>query len=101
MFFLVSVPVGMIFGAATWAFIRGRGRFAGLALVVVVHIISAFVGGLAAQAIVRPASSVAILLGTLCGALAAAVVVAIGWGPRPRVVGHSQGRRPAGRGEVI
>jgi len=85
MFLLVCVPVGLSIGAAIWALIRGRGGLAGLALSMLFGVISAFVGGLAGQALFGP-SSASMGLGACAGALAMAVVEAVGWGPRPKRV---------------
>ncbi len=85
MFLLVCVPIGVSIGAAIWSLIRGRGGLAGLALSMLFGVISAFVGGLAGQALFG-ASSASIGLGALVGALGMALVEALGWGPRPKRV---------------
>jgi hypothetical protein len=90
MLLIVSIPIGLTFGAATWSLIRGRGGFAGLALSMLLGVLTAFVGGLAGQALFG-ASPAAVGLGALAGGLLSAVVEAVGWGPRPKPEGH--GRR--------
>jgi hypothetical protein len=91
MLILVCIPIGISVGAATWSLIRGRGGFAGLVLCTLFGVISAFVGALAGQAIVGP-SGPAIAVGSVAGALLAAIVEAVGWGPRPK---HSRTLRPS------
>lgn len=83
MFQLVSIPIGLTIGVVTWSLIRGRGGLAGLALSMLFGVISAFVGGLAGQAIFGT-SSASIGLGSCAGAVLMAIVEAVGWGPRPK-----------------
>ena len=83
MLLVVSLPIGLSFGVATWSLIRGRGGFAGLALSVVMGMITAFVGGLAGQALFGPSAG-AIGLGSMAGGLLAGAVEAVGFGPRPK-----------------
>jgi hypothetical protein len=90
MFLLVSIPIGLTFGAATWSLIRGRGGFAGLLLSMLLGVLTAFVGGLAGQALFGP-SPTAVGLGALAGGILSALVEAVGWGPRPKSTG--EGRR--------
>jgi len=83
MLLIVSIPIGLTFGAATWSLIRGRGGFAGLALSMLLGVLTAFVGGLAGQALFGPSPG-PVGLGALAGGLLSAIVEAVGWGPRPK-----------------
>jgi hypothetical protein len=92
MLLIVSIPIGLTLGAATWSLIRGRGGFAGLVLSLVVGVISAIIGGLAGQALMGPGTA-QIGLGSLAGSVLAAIVEAVGWGPRPKR-GSAPGKIP-------
>ena len=86
MLLAIAIPIGLTLGAATWALMRGRGRGGGLILHIVFATIGSFVGGLAAQALIEPPTNTAIGVGAAVGGFLAAVVEALGFGPRPKRV---------------
>lgn len=86
MLIAIAIPVGLTLGSATWALMRGRGRGGGLFLSIVLATIGAFIGGLAAQALVDPPTNTALGVGAALGGLAAVVAEALGFGPRPKRV---------------
>jgi uncharacterized membrane protein YeaQ/YmgE (transglycosylase-associated protein family) len=93
MLLFIALPVGITFGLAAWAFMRGRGRASGFALHAVLGIVGAFVGGLAGQAI-GGSSGAAVAIGTVAGALLVTIVASVGFGPGPKQVasvGHRAG----------
>jgi hypothetical protein len=79
---LLSAPVGTFVGLITWAALRGRGGLSGLVLFGIFGMLTAFVGALAADAVVRSASEGAIALGATCGAGLASAVGTLGFGGR-------------------
>jgi hypothetical protein len=89
MLLAIAIPIGLTLGGATWALVRGRGGGSGLLLHMLFATIGAFIGGLAAQAIVDSDTNTAIGVGAAVGGLLVAVVEALGFGPRPRRVGHA------------
>jgi Na+/phosphate symporter len=86
MLLTIAIPVGLTLGAATWALMRGRGRGSGLLLHIVFATIGSFIGGLAAQALIDPATNTAVAVGAVIGGFVAAIVEALGFGPRPKRV---------------
>ena len=82
---LFSVPLGVVFGLATWAAVRGRGGFFGLVLFTVFGLLTAFVGGLAAESIAGSASDVVTAVGAMAGAGVASFVEVVGFGKPPLV----------------
>ena len=83
---MLTLLIGLTFGACAWSAIRGRGGLAGLALSLLMGGIGAGVGWLAAQALVAESSAGQRGLGAVLGGLLVAVVAVVGWGPRPRIV---------------
>jgi hypothetical protein len=83
---LVSLPLGLVFGLVTWAAVRGRGGFFGLVLYAFFGSVTAFMGGLAAEAIVSSGSDAVTGLGAVAGAGLASLVEVVGFGKRPVVV---------------
>ena len=51
MWLIFSAPLGLAFGAVTWALLRGRGGFSGLVLFSLLGSLAAFIGSLAAEAV--------------------------------------------------
>lgn len=86
MLLAIAIPIGLTLGAATWALMRGRGRGGGLILHIVFATIGSFVGGLAAQALIDSSTGTAIGVGAAVGGFLAAVIEALGFGPRPKRV---------------
>jgi hypothetical protein len=93
MLLAIAVPVGVTFGAVTWALIRGRGKLAGLVLCTLFAVIGSFIGGLAAQAMTVSVDRTGLAIGAVLGALLASLVEALGFGPRPK---HATWVDPAG-----
>jgi len=83
---VITLWIGLTFGASSWSAIRGRGGIAGLALAMLMGAIGASIGWLAGQALATEPSSGARALGAALGGLLAAIVIVVGWGPRPRIV---------------
>ena len=83
MLLAIALPIGLTFGAVTWALMRGRGRGGGFLLCALFAVIGSFVGGLAGQAM-GGSSNVAIGVGAVLGGVLASVVEAMGFGPRPK-----------------
>jgi uncharacterized membrane protein YeaQ/YmgE (transglycosylase-associated protein family) len=83
MLLAIALPVGLTFGVATWALMRGRGRGGGLVLSALFGIIGAFVGGLGGQAM-GDGSGTSIGLGTVVGGLLASVVEGVAFGRSPK-----------------
>jgi hypothetical protein len=83
---VITLWIGLTFGAGSWSAIRGRGSIAGLALAMLMGAIGASVGWLAGQALAAEPSPGSRALGAVVGGLLAAIVIVVGWGPRPRVV---------------
>jgi hypothetical protein len=93
MLLAIAIPVGVTFGAVTWALIRGRGKLTGLVLCALFATVGAFIGGLAAQAMSNGSGRTEVGIGAALGALLASLVEALGFGPRPK---HSGPVDPAG-----
>ena len=89
MLLAIVIPIGFTLGAATWALMRGRGGFSGLLLHMLFATLGAFIGGLAAQAIVESDSNATLGIGAVVGGFLVAVVEALGFGRRPRHVAHA------------
>ena len=89
MLLAIAIPIGFTLGAATWALVRGPGRGSGLVLYMLFATIGAFIGGLAAQAIVESDTNTAIGIGAAIGGVVVAVVEALGFGPRPKHVAYA------------
>lgn len=83
MWLMFSAPLGLAFGAVTWAALRGRGGFSGLMLFVVLGAIAGFVGSLAAEAVAGYQGDALSGAGAVGGALAASVFIALGFGAEP------------------
>jgi hypothetical protein len=77
---LVIIPIGITIGAVTWALIGGRGGFWGFALSVLANLVSAFIGGLGAQALSPQPTNATLVAGAVFGALLCTVIEVIGWG---------------------
>jgi hypothetical protein len=77
---LFSPPLGIMFGLATWAAVRGRGGLFGLVLFTFFASVAAFAGGLAAEAIAGSASDAITGVGAAVGAAFASLVEAVGFG---------------------
>jgi hypothetical protein len=82
---LVSLPLGVVFGLATWAAVRGRGGLAGLILFTMFASVAAFAGGFAAEAIADSSSDAVTGVGAVVGAAVACLVEVLGFGKRPLV----------------
>jgi hypothetical protein len=82
---MLTVWIGLTFGACAWAAIRGRGRLSGLAVAMVMGAIASAAGWLGADAMAQQASPGQLGLGATLGGLLAAVVIVVGWGPRPKI----------------
>jgi hypothetical protein len=81
---LFSPPLGIMFGMATWAAVRGRGGLFGLVLFTFFASVAAFAGGLAAEAIAGSASDAVTGVGAAVGAAFASLVEAVAFGiPSP------------------
>jgi hypothetical protein len=87
MLLAIAIPVGVTFGAVTWALIRGRGKLTGLVLCALFATVGAFIGGLAAQAMSNGSGRTELAIGTGLGALLASLVEAVGFGLRPKHAG--------------
>jgi hypothetical protein len=83
---MITLWIGLTFGGVAWSAIRGRGGMAGLALALVMGAIGASIGWLAGQALAAEPSPGSRALGAVLGGLLSAIVIVVGWGPRPRVV---------------
>jgi hypothetical protein len=84
MLLAIALPVGVTFGAVTWALIRGRGKLAGLVLCALFAVIGCFIGGLAAQAMSESTGRTELAIGVAAGGLLASLVEALAFGPRPK-----------------
>ena len=89
MLLAIAIPIGLTLGAATWALMRGSGGGSGLLLHMLFATIGAFIGGLAAQALIEPPTNTAIGVGAVVGGFLVAVVEALVFGPRPKHVAHA------------
>ena len=89
MLLAIVVPIGFTLGAATWALVRGPGGISGLILYMLFATIGAFIGGLAAQAMIASDSNATLGIGAAVGGFLVAVVEALGFGPRPKHVAHA------------
>jgi hypothetical protein len=83
---VITLWIGLTFGASAWSAIRGRGRISGLALAMLMGAMGAGIGWLAGQAVAAEPGPGTRALGAVLGGLLAAIVIVVGWGPRPRVV---------------
>jgi hypothetical protein len=88
MWLVFSAPIGTAFGLSTWALLRGRGGFGGLTLFTSFGAVAAFVGGLAAEAIVGYPSDAISGLGSAGGALGAMALLGFSMGLRPVSLTH-------------
>ena len=70
MLLAIAIPIGFTLGAATWALMRGPGGAAGCSCSMLFATIGAFIGGLAAQAMVESDSNAAIGIGAAVGGVA-------------------------------
>jgi hypothetical protein len=106
MLLAIALPVGLTFGVATWALMRGMGRGGGFVLSALFGIIGAFVGGLGGQAM-GDGSGTALGVGTVVGALLASVVESLAFGAGPKSassVDHRGGvavEQPEHHGEAV
>jgi len=85
MSFVVSIPLGMVFGVVTWAALRGRGGLAGLILFTFFGSMGSLLGGLAAQAAFGWVSEGVLAVGAVAGATLATLTEVVAFGRAPRV----------------
>ena len=94
MLLAIVVPIGFTLGAATWALVRGPGGVSGLILYMLFATIGAFIGGLAAQAMIESDSNATLGIGAVRGRLPGGGGGGAGVWPSPEARGS---RRPGGR----
>jgi hypothetical protein len=87
MLLAIAIPVGVTFGAVTWAVLRGRGKLTGLVLCALSATFGAFIGGLASQAMSNGSGRTELGVGVAVGALLASLAGAVAFGRRPKRAG--------------
>ena len=83
MWLIFSAPLGLAFGAVTWALLRGRGGFSGLVLFSLLGSVAAFVGSLAAEAVAGYQADALTGVGAAAGAFMANLSLGLSFGAQP------------------